>query len=167
MARKKKAQIDRHAGVPRGAEHTVEADTFPPAPRSKNLRLNEDGSERVSTEPVVMRVKHRLIGDPDLIRMQIQRLRATALDGTEFETFEEADDFDVDDAYGEFTSTWEISADHDSSVDAYIQYKRTGEIPEWVATKLAKQLPQGTPPSPKPGPQDQSFSPPGPAPQEP
>lgn len=165
MPRKKKIQLDKYPLVPRGAEHTVEADT--PAvqtARSRDLRIDQAGREILSTEPVVLRIKKRLIGDPAEIRRQIQNLRATTLDGTEFETFEEADDFDLEDDYGDFTSKWEIPADHDDAVEAYKRYRATGELPAHLATELAKYAPAGTPPPP---PSQTGSPPPAPAPQGP
>lgn len=161
MARKKKFQVDKKATVPRGAEHTIADDEVVVTPRTKFLRLKPDGSELVSDEPVVMRVKQRLIGDPELIRAQIERLRVTALDGTEFETFEEADDFDLEDDYGDFTSKWEIPADHDNAVEAYKRFRATGELPADLAAALAKKAPAGNPPL------KTSSPPPAPAPEEP
>lgn len=124
MARKKKIQIEKYPGIPRGAEH--------------GARLTESGAEILSTEPITLRVKSHVITDFDKLRQQIQAIRAH--DGPiEFETFQEADDFDIEDDFGDFTSKWEIPSDNPDdaqvTIDEYIRFRTTGELP-------AKLLPQ-------------------------
>lgn len=126
MARKKKIQIDKLPHVPRGAEHVKEAvEASNPFPR-----LTPEGAELLSQEPVVLHVNRRIVTDLETIRRQIQAIRAT--DGPiQFETFAEADDFDLEDDFGEFHSKWEIPADQpdDITVEQYLRFKETGEIP--------------------------------------
>lgn len=98
MARKKIQEPERYPGVRRGLQN--------------GAGLNEAGAETFDNEPLVLRVRGRVINDMDRIRSAIQNLRATE-DGNAVETFEEADDFDVDDDFGEFSSQHEILADHD------------------------------------------------------
>lgn len=125
MARKKKIQIEKFPGIPRGAEHLPQPD-----PALPGARLDAMGRELPSDEPVVLHVRNRKITDLDHLRRTIQLIRAT--DGpVQFETFEEADDFDVDDSYGEFASRWEIPADQPPEVSAkeFTDFIQTGVIP--------------------------------------
>lgn len=126
MARKKKIQIEKFPGIPRGAEHVMEAvekgDPFP--------RLTPQGAELLSQEPVVLHVNRRIVTDLETIRRQIAAIRAT--DGPiQFESFAEADDFDLEDDFGDFHSKWEIPADQpdDITVEQYLRFKETGELP--------------------------------------
>lgn len=140
MARKKVQPVDKTPHAPRGAEHVADL----VAQGVQNPRLNPDGSEFLSQEPIVLRVKRRTITDLETLREQIRAIRAS--DGpVEFETFQEADDFDVEDDFGEFTSKWEIPADN--QVDAYVNYRSTGEIPPDSAAKPAAPAPSGPPAS--------------------
>lgn len=151
MTRKKKLQVEKTPNIPRGGEHR--ADLVTPkdqAVRTRDIRLDQAGTEIPSEEPVLLRVGRKLIGDPELIREKIRQLRAMDASGIEFETFEEADDFNVDDDYGDFTSQWEIPADTDQAVQDYLHYRRTGELPEDVATRLAKHAPAGHTSAPPP-----------------
>lgn len=125
MARKKKIQIEKFPGIPRGAEHITTPD-----PALPGARLDAQGREVLSTEPIVLHLKRRTVTDLDTLRKTIQLIRAT--DGpVEFETFAEADDFDIEDSYGDFSSRWEIPADQDPGVSAeqFTKFMQTGEIP--------------------------------------
>jgi len=126
MARKKKIQIEKFPGVPRGHEHVAEdhlaGKTLP--------RLTEAGAEILSAEPVVLHVNRRTVTDLEQLRSAIQNLRAH--DGPiTFESFQEADDFDLEDDFGDFHSKWEIPADQptDITVEQYLRFRETGELP--------------------------------------
>lgn len=129
MARKKKLELEKHPGKPRGTEHLeVLNDSLP------GSRLDGDGREIPSNEPMVLHLRKRTVTDLDQLRNIIQNIRAT--DGPiEFETFQEADDFDVEDDYGQFASQWEIPADGDDpsgpmpTAEEYVRWRQTGELP--------------------------------------
>lgn len=97
MARKKPRIEEKYPGIPRG--------------RQNGAGLDEFGAETFDPEPIALKVKGQLISDMDRIRLAVHNLRVTEADGSEMETFEEADDFEVDDDYGEFSSVHEIPAD--------------------------------------------------------
>lgn len=98
MARIKVLPLEKFPGVPRG--------------RQNGAGLTPDGAEKFDPDPLVLRVKGREINDMDRIRMAIQNLRFDQ-QGDVHETFEEADDFEVDDDAGDFSSQHEISADQE------------------------------------------------------
>lgn len=129
MARKKKLQIEEHPGKPRGTEHLEVLNQALPG-----ARLDAEGNEIMSTEPIVLHLKRRTVTDLETLRNTIRAIRAH--DGPiEFETFQEADDFDIEDDYGDFSSRWELPADTEGdpnmpTAEEYVRYRTTGEIPQ-------------------------------------
>lgn len=142
MARKKLPPEEKTPFAPRGAEHVADL----VAQGVPYPRLNPDGSEFLSDEPIVLRVKRRTLTDLETLRHQIRQIRATE-GPLEFETFADADDFDLEDDFGDFTSQWEIPVDN--QVDAYVAARTTGELPD--SSQQAAPA-EGTPPSGTPDP---------------
>lgn len=142
MARKKKIVIDKYPGVPRGAEHVAEQ----VAAGDPHPRLDENGAEVLSDEPIVLHLNRRTVTDLDQLRLAIQNLRAH--DGPiQFESFDEADDFNLEDDFGDFASRWEIPADQptDITVQDYLRFRETGELPAHLIPQDNRASPEAPP----------------------
>lgn len=74
--------------------------------------LNDKGQEVPDTTPVVIRMPSRIISQWDDVRSFIRRELSAGAAAAHVETFEEANDFDVDDD-PPISSRWEYSADQE------------------------------------------------------
>lgn len=76
------------------------------------MPLGEDGREYPDQTPIAIRVRNRVVTNFDDIRSIIRREVSAAAERQGAESFEEANDFDVDDEPVE-KSRWEYSADQE------------------------------------------------------
>lgn len=127
MARKKVPAKEMFPGVPRG--------------RQNGAVLDENGAEQFDPEPIVLKVKSGVISDMERIRQAVRSLQLTDASGEEHETWEEADDFEVDDDYGEFSSQHEIRADDEELYQTVEMTLREAKRQQWLA-KVKKEREQ-------------------------
>lgn len=76
------------------------------------MPLGDDGREYPDQTPIAIRVRNRVVTNFDDIRSIIRREVSAAAERQGAESFEEANDFDVDDEPVE-KSRWEYSADQE------------------------------------------------------
>lgn len=76
------------------------------------MPLGEDGREYPDQTPIAIRVRNRVVTNFDDIRSIIRREVSAAAERQGAESFEQANDFDVDDEPVE-KSRWEYSADQE------------------------------------------------------
>lgn len=144
MARKRKVHIEKFPGIPRGTEHLKDRleETDPETgevKRKRHPRLDALGREISDPLPLTMPLKK---GSNIFTAEQLQRARALYEESggnLEPESIEEANDFDVDDDFGDFVSVWEQSADDLRAIEEYKQWKATGDIPEHMLRTLELQ----------------------------
>lgn len=140
MARKKKIHIEKHPGVPRGCEFVhgqVKIEDLPGRNlKTKDLRLDDLGREISDPTPVAVPVKGRP-WSIDELRNHRQLLEESA-GQLEVESFDEANDFDMDDEFGEFVSVWEKTPDDELAIADYKRFKETGEIPDHMVKTLQR-----------------------------
>lgn len=144
MARKRKIQIEKFHGIPRGAEHlpssaftTVDVETGE-LKVNRHPRLTADGREIPDPNPVAVPLKTRNIFSADELRRRRQLIEESG-GPVEPESLEDANDFDVDDDFGEFTSVWEQSDADLQAINDYRRFKATGEIPEHMWRVIERQ----------------------------
>lgn len=141
MARKRKIQIEKYPGVPRGAEHLNTAPSVDPTTGEisspRHPRLDAAGREITDPNPVALKLNKNSIFSAE--ELHKRRMAIAEYSGPlEPESIEEMMDFEVDDDFGEFSSVWEQSQDDIAAIEDYKHFKATGEIPHHMERVLQK-----------------------------
>lgn len=107
-------------------------------------RLDDEGREVLDQTPIALRVKRRVVTDFEDIRKIIRREISDAASRGGAETFEEANDFDVDDEV-DFTSPHEYTADQEAEDREAIEAHKQAELERAVKANDARaELGRGT-----------------------
>lgn len=141
MARKKKVHIEKYPGIPRGCEN-IASDLVEIQPgrelHTKDLRLDHLGREISDPTPLALPLRKTSVFTPEQLR-HARALMEEANGPLEPESFEEANDFELDDDFGEFVSLWEKTPDDERAIEEYRAFKETGAIPEHMIRTLERQ----------------------------
>lgn len=100
-------------------------------------KLDEAGREVLDQTPIALRVKRRVVTDFEDIRNIIRREISDAASRGGAETFEEANDFDVDDEV-DFSSPHEYTADQEAEDREAIEAHRQAELERAVKANDAR-----------------------------